>query len=121
MGADGELTGQVAIAEDFDLIETSIGEARGAKSGVVHSGPIVESVQGFKIDGDIASRVAGIVEAAFRNTADEGHLAAFETNADGAAGSSGLAFAAASAGFAVTAGFALTKAFATMFGAGARF
>ena len=65
--------------------------------------------------------MAGVVEAAFRDAADEGHLAAFEADADRAAGPGGLAFAAAPAGLAVAAGFALSEPFAPVPGAGPGF
>jgi hypothetical protein len=54
---------------------------------------------------------AGVVKTTFRDTADERHLAAFKTNADGATGTCGLAFATATSSFATAAGFALTKPF----------
>ena len=65
--------------------------------------------------------MTGVVEAAFGNAADEWHLAAFEANADGTAGTGGLALAAAPAGFAVATGFALAKPLAAVLGSGTRF
>jgi hypothetical protein len=65
--------------------------------------------------------VALVIETALGNSADEGHLAAFKADANGAAGSGRLAFSAASAGFAVTAGFALAQPFAPVPGAGPGF
>jgi hypothetical protein len=58
----------------------------------------------------------GIIESALGNAADLGHLAAFETDADGTARAGGLAFAAAAAGLAMAAGFALAQTFAAMLG-----
>jgi hypothetical protein len=62
-----------------------------------------------------------MVEAPFGDTADQRHLAAFKTDANGAAGAGGLAFAAASAGSAVAAGFALAQPFAAVFRPRTRF
>ena len=65
--------------------------------------------------------MAGVVEAALGNAADQRHLAAFKADADRTAGTGGLAFAAAPAGFAVAAGFALAQPFAAVLGAGTGF
>ena len=118
MSADGQFFGQIAGAENFDFVAAAIGEAGGAEGGFVHAGAVVEGVEALDIDGDIGGAMADVVEAALGDAPDEGHLAAFETDADGAAGTGGLAFATATAGLAVTAGFALAEAFAAMFGAG---
>jgi hypothetical protein len=62
----------------------------------------------------------GVVEPALGNTANQGHLTAFEPNPDGTAGAGGLSLAAASAGFAMTAGFTLAKPFSAMLGSRSR-
>jgi hypothetical protein len=62
-----------------------------------------------------------VVEAPLGDTPNQRHLAAFEADADGTAGTGGLTFSAATAGLAMPAGFALAQTFAPMFGAGAGF
>jgi hypothetical protein len=59
--------------------------------------------------------MAGVVETALGNAADERHLAALESDADGAAGTGRLALATAAGGFSVAAGFALAKTLGAMF------
>ena len=61
-----------------------------------------------------------IIKTTLGYASDKRHLAAFEPDTNGTAGTGGLAFATASAGLAVAAGFALAKAFATVFRPGAR-
>ena len=91
------------------------------KARLVHPGAVLELVQVAEVDGDVSRAVAGVVEAALGDAADEGHLAAFETDADGAAGTGGLALATATAGLAVAAGFTLAEALAAVLGTGTRF
>jgi hypothetical protein len=117
MSADGKFAGEVAVAEDFDAIDAAVGEAGVAQNGFINAGAVLEPVQGVEVDREITGGMAGVVEAALGNTADERHLAAFEPDPDGAAGACGLAFATAAAGFAVAAGFALAQPFAAVPGA----
>src|SRR5881398_1631576 len=121
MSADGQLTGQVTVAEDLDFFDGTVGETSIAKGTFVHARAVIKLVKRFEIHGDVASCVASVVEAALGDAADERHLAAFEADADGTARARGLAFATATAGFAMAAGFALAEAFTAMFGAGAGF
>src|ERR1051326_1932520 len=121
MRADGNLTGQFAIPEDFHAAGRTIREAGFADSGFIHAGTIFQLVEVFKIDRDITCRVTRIIESALWNTADEGHLPAFEADSDRTARARGLPFATATAGLAVAAGFALTEPFAAMLRAGTRF
>lgn len=121
MGADGQLSSQVAVAENLDFFDGTIGETGIAKGAFVHACTVIKLVKHFKIDGNVTSGVASIIKAALRNAADERHLATFEADADGTARAGGLAFATATAGFTVAAGFALAEAFAAMFGAGSGF
>jgi hypothetical protein len=65
--------------------------------------------------------MASIVESALGNAPDQGHLAAFEADANGTARPGRLAFAAPPAGLAMAAGFTLAQSFATVPGAGTRF
>ncbi len=92
-----------------------------AQCRLVHPRAVVERVQRFEIHRHVAGGVAGVVETALGNAPDQRHLAAFEADADGTAGTGGLALAAATAGLAVTAGFALAQPFAAVLGAGTRF
>src|SRR2546430_8302867 len=121
MSADGQLSSQVAVAENLDFLNRTIGETSIAKGAFIHARAVIKLVKRFGIAGNVASRVAGVVEAALGDSADERHLAAFEADANGAARARGLGFATATAGFAMAAGFARAKAFAAMFGAGAGF
>ena len=65
--------------------------------------------------------MTGVIEAAFGNATDKGHLATFEANPNRAARTGGLALAAAAAGFAMAAGFPLAKTLAAVLGPGTRF
>jgi hypothetical protein len=65
--------------------------------------------------------MAFVVETALGDAADQRHLAAFKSDADGTAGTGRLAFAAASARFAMAAGFALTQPLPAVFRTRARF
>ena len=108
----------------FDL--RSLGQASLQPEAIVqgaflNSSAIVEGIQRLDIDRQIARAETDIVEAPLGNTADERHLAALESNANGTAGTCGLAFTAATGGFAPTAGFTLTKPLAPMLRAGTRF
>jgi hypothetical protein len=121
MGADGEPPVELAVAEDLDARGGTIGEPERAEGVGIDTGAVVEAVEGLEVDGQIAGGVAGVIEAAFGDAADQRHLTAFEAYADGAAGAGSLALAATSAGLSVAAGFTLTKAFTAVFGAGTGF
>ena len=99
----------------------AIGQADGAQSGFIHASAVVKLVEITHIDGEVLRGKTGVVETTLGDAADEGHLAAFKTDADAAAGTSGLAFATATGGFTVTAGFTLAKALAAVFGTGTGF
>src|SRR5207245_6771065 len=77
---------------------------------------LVEPVQRLQIHRHVARGVTRIIETALGEAADERHLAAFEADADRAAGAGRLPLAAATGGFAVPAGFALAESFAAMLG-----
>ena len=117
MRADCQFFRQIPVAEDLDSGGASVGEARLAHSIEIDPRPFIKLIQGFHIYREIADGVAGVVEAALRDAADEGHLAALESDANGTARAGGLAFATATAGFAVPAGFALAQAFSPVLGA----
>ena len=118
MGADGKFLGQVTIAKDFDSAGAAVGQAGLAQEGLIYARAVIETIQCFEVDRDVARGMAGIVKAALGNAADERHLAAFETDTDRAAGTSGLALATAPAGFTVAAGFALAEPLAAVLGSG---
>src|SRR5205823_12498424 len=99
----------------------TIGQPRAVESRLVHTRSIIKTIESLEVHRQIARRVAGIVETAFWNSADQWHLAPFETNADRTARAGSLALASSTAGFAVTAGFALAKPLAAVFGARTRF
>src|SRR5436190_13201063 len=87
----------------------------------IHTRAVVERIERFDVHRDIIGRVTCVIETAFGNATDERHLAAFEPDADGAAGTRGLAFATAAAGLAMAAGFALAQPFAAVSRPGTRF
>jgi hypothetical protein len=118
MGAHRQFLGQVPVSEDFDAIGWPIGQAGFAEGFDVDARSLIELIERFQIDRDIAGGVAGIVKAALGDAADKRHLPALETDADRASRASRLAFATATAGLAMSAGFALAKPFAPVFGAG---
>ena len=103
MSADGKLAREFAVTQDLDPANRSIRKAGIAQGRFVYASTVFEPVQCLEIDRYVTDCMAGIVEPAFRNTANERHLTAFETDTDRTARASGLAFAAAAAGFAVTA------------------
>jgi len=121
MRFDGQFAGQFAIAQNLDALYPSLGQARSAQSGLIHGSAFVEIVQRLQINRDVANGEARIVEAALGNAADQWHLAALKSDANGTARTGRLAFAAPSAGLAVAAGFTLAEAFAAVLGAGAWF
>ena len=121
LDADREFFGQFAVAENFHAVGAAIGQADRAQRRFIHSRAVVKLVQVADVDRDVARRETGVVETALGNAADERHLAAFKTDADGTAGTRGLALAAATGGFAVAAGFALAEPLAAVLRAGTGF
>ena len=108
MGADREFAGQFTIAKNFHAVRRAIGQTCIAKSGFIDARAIIELVEVLEINGDIAGCMAGIIETALGDAANEGHLAALKADTNRTAGAGSLAFAAATAGFAMAAGLALT-------------
>ena len=121
MDFDGQFAGQFAVAQDFNSLSAPVGRPGTAQSRFIDGRAVLKSVERFQIDGDIADGKTGVVKAAFGNAANQRHLSAFKTNADGTAGPGRLAFSAAPAGLAVTTGLPLAEAFAAMLGTGTRF
>jgi hypothetical protein len=120
MGAHRKFSGQFAGAQDFDA-EGAIGQTGAAKRALVHAGTVFKLIEFVKVYHQVAHFMARIIETALGNTADQRHLAAFETYANRTSGTGCLPLATASARFAMAAGFTLTEAFAAVFGSGTRF
>jgi hypothetical protein len=118
---DGELPGQFASSKDLNQFDRAIGQTGFSQILKVHPGSVIEPIERIEIDAHVASRVAGVIEAALWHAPDERHLAAFETYANRASRTSRLAFSTATAGLAMAAGFTLAKTLATMLGTGAGF
>jgi hypothetical protein len=91
------------------------------KRGLIDASAIFEAVERLQVDGQVLGSMAGVVKSAFGNTADQRHLAAFETDSNGAARPCGLAFATAAAGLSMAAGFALAEPLTAVFGSRTRF
>src|SRR5208283_2903738 len=119
--AHREFFGQFAVAQNFDAVPAAIGQTRRAQRRFIHARAVVKLVQIADVHAEMARREPRVIEAALGNAADEGHLAAFKADADRAARTRRLAFAATTAGFAVAAGFTLAKALGTMFRTRTRF
>ena len=107
MRAYGEFFGQFTVSENFNSAGTAIGKADGPQRRFIHAGAVIKLIQVADVDGNELIPKSHVVESPLGNTPDERHLAALETNTNGAARTRGLALAAAAAGFAVPAGFAL--------------
>src|SRR5580658_2544286 len=85
MRSDGQFACQFTIAKNFDQLFPAFGQAQAAQSRLVNRGAFVEIVQRFQIDRYVTHRKALVVKAALGNAADQRHLAAFKTDADGTA------------------------------------
>src|ERR1041385_8458069 len=122
MRTHDQLPGQLAVAQNLDPVRAAIREAFFLQTFCVHAFAVLErGIQRAEVHRQIRRAMTRVVEPALRNAADERHLAAFESDADRAAGTRGLAFATASAGLAVSAAFALAEPLATVPGARSRF
>lgn len=121
VSSHGEFLLQVTLAEDLDSSSATVGQTESFNSIRVHLCAIFELIQRIEVDREVTNRMPRVIEAALGNTANEGHLAAFKSNADGTARAGGLAFATAAARFAMSAGLALAQTFAAMLGAWTRF
>src|SRR5690606_39043003 len=87
---------------------------RGQRGGVDFGDVVREAGKDADIDdGDLRAEV-GLIEAAMRELAVKGHLAAFKAGADAAARAGGLALAAATGGLAVTVAATVADAFFAM-------
>ena len=120
MGADSEFTGKFAVTKNFDPVGPAICKPGIAEDLFVHARAFVKAIQSFEVDGQITRGVAGVVEAALGNAANERHLPAFETNTDRTAGTRALALSTAAGSLTVTARFTLAQALAAMLRAGIR-
>src|SRR5690349_18274284 len=118
MRAYGQFLFQLAIAKDLYPGRATVGQTHGPQDRFIHAGAVFKPVQRFNVHGSIAGCVARVVETALGNAADQWHLAAFKTDADGTTRPGGLAFATPPACLAVSAGFTLTETLTAMSGAG---
>lgn len=119
--ADIECLLNLAIAEELDLITRTIDKTRLAQGFLVDERAGFETI--VKIadvydNEDIAE--VEVVETALGQTAMEGHLTAFETDAGTAAGTGFLTLVAFAGGLTETRAFARTKTFGAMLGTGIR-
>jgi len=121
MRGNVQFSRQLAVTENLVAFAAAIGKAGFAQRRFIDASAVIKLVQVLNIDRQITSGMARVVEAALGNAADERHLPTLEANADRAAGSRGLAFAASAAGFSVAAGFALAEPLAPMLGSRTRF
>ena len=121
MRAYSQLPGQFPGAENLNASPAAVCEPRMSQRRLVYLRAVVEGVERRQVHGQVACGMAGVVKAAFWNSPDQGHLAAFETDADRTAGTGRLALAAASRRLAVAAGFALAEPLAAVLGSGAGF
>src|SRR5579862_1389716 len=118
---DGKALGDFAVAENLDAVEASANEVLLAKTLFIHRGALVELGERAEIHQRVARLERGIVEAALGQAADEGHLAAFEPEADAAAGTGFLAFVSLAARLAVAGALSAAETLDPVFRAGARF
>jgi len=121
MRADREFFGQFAVAKDLDAVRPAIGQTDRAQSRLIHPRAVVKPIQFADVHHNELFRKARVVESTLGNTPDERHLATFKADADGAARTRRLAFAATTARFAMAAGFTLAEPFARMLCARAGF
>jgi len=118
---DGELFGKVAVAQDFDAVVFAADEFGLEEPGFVDGGAILEAVEIGEVDDGVFALEGGVIETALGETADEGHLAALETETDGSAGACLLALVTLAGGLALAGAFAMAEALDAMFGTGTRF
>jgi hypothetical protein len=118
VGADRKLAGQLTFTEDFDKIDATVGQTDGRQRSRIHLRAVFKLVEVTEVDRMKDGGVADVVKPALGDAANERHLTAFKTDADGAAGPCSLAFATTTAGFSMAAGFTLAKALAAVFGTG---
>ncbi len=121
MSADRQLFGQLTFPENFDAVTAAVGKPQAPESGFIDAGAVIKLIQRINIDGEVIRAMAGVIEAPFRNAANERHLAAFKPDPDGTTRAGGLPLATAAAGLAMAAGFTLAEPLAAMLGAGTRF
>ena len=118
---DGELAGEIAVGKNFDTVVFAADELCLEERRFVDGGAILEPVEIGEIDDGVFFFEGGVVEAALGQAADEGHLAAFESEADRAAGAGFLAFVPLAGGLAFAGAFAVAEALGAMLGAGTGF
>ncbi len=114
-----ECLGQRAVAQELDGIAIALHKTGCAQLVLGNrSAGFKESLKLAQVDDGDVGLEAGIVEALLGQSAMKGHLATFETGADGAAGASLLALVALAAGLTQTGAFTAPEALLAMLGAG---
>ena len=117
LGGDLERAADFAVAEDLEHRDARAHESGLGQHLGVHLGDLgVEPGEVADVDDGVAGAELVVVEAAVRELAVKGHLAALEAGADGAAGAGALALAAAGGGLAVAAAFAAADALLAVHG-----
>src|SRR4029079_5852217 len=100
-GDDGELLGELAVAEDLDAVVAALHQTRFAKCRLVDRGAVVEAVDIRDVHGGVLL-LEDVGEAALRKTAVQRHLAALEAEHAGVAGARLLPLLSAAGGLAVS-------------------
>src|ERR1700722_3869539 len=89
-----ELLFQLAGTKDLDAVVIAANEFCLKQRLFVHGRSVFELIERVEIDDGVARLESRVVKSALGQTADEGHLAAFETETDTAAGARLLALVA---------------------------
>jgi len=118
-GGDLERAGDFTVAENLDrLLALADQTGRGQRRGVDLRDRGIQRAELADVeDRDLGAEFV-IVEAALGQLAVKGHLAAFKTGADAAAGTGRLALATATGGLAVAAAFAAADTLLAVHGTG---
>ncbi len=125
-GADGidferELLGQVAATENFDTVPGAVDETGLAQALFVDNARDGQLVEVTEIDRSVSDLESSVVETTLGQTTDEGHLAAFESETETAAGTGLLTLVSLAAGFAVAGAFTAAEPLDAMTRTGTRF
>ena len=82
MRPDGQLLRELTAAQDLDPIGGTVDQARCPQKRVIDPAICIEAFEVTKVHRQIAYLVAAISETTLRNSPDQRHLSAFETNPD---------------------------------------
>jgi hypothetical protein len=112
---DGQLFADFTGAEDLDGVTVAIDETDFTQGAFIHHSAVVEGfVEVTDIDDFEDVFELGIAEAFLGQTAEKGHLTAFEARADAAASACKLTFVAFTGGFAMAGAFSTADALAAL-------